>query len=61
MNYRIAAAVLAAATVLASIPLGQTSEPQKSASPSDIAGGVVAVVKDGNVLLQKGFGNLRFA
>jgi CubicO group peptidase (beta-lactamase class C family) len=81
MNFRIAAAVLAAATVLASIAHGQASEPQKSSSPSrshaldshdleawldgllpyalnsgDIAGGVVAVVKDGNVLLQKGFG-----
>jgi CubicO group peptidase (beta-lactamase class C family) len=80
MNFRIAAAVLAAA-VLGSTSHGQAGEPQKSSSPSSshaldsqdleawldgllpyalnsgqIAGAVVAVVKDGNILLQKGFG-----
>lgn len=83
MNFRIAAAVLAAAaaTVLGSISLGYAGEPQRSSPPNsthpldshdleawldgllpyalssgDIAGAVVAVVKDGNILLQKGFG-----
>jgi len=80
MNFRIAAAVLAA-TVLGSISHGQAGEPQNSSSPSsshaldshdleawldgllpyalnsgEIAGAVVTVVKDGNILLEKGFG-----
>ena len=72
MNFRIAAAVLAAATVLASISHGQASEPHPldshdleawldglvpyALNSGDIAGAVVSVVKDGNILLQKGFG-----